>query len=507
MFGQMSDYVSDEYPESVREALMSLGVKAPDWRWLCDRIQELHSKYMLSIKMQSKEWCSDLAKVILEPQEPRGDSKYARDLKGIPLIPLAYGTWKCPPSEDNPIYFPASSGMVIPPGLPLSLVDEGACACPKRRKLFRLLGVKDCDVPNVVRQILDLHTKLGFSVYFNAIAQLKYLYKMRQYLQPGDMELVYFECSPGERPVRGSTVYADISIGGELKQLFSGFSDAHFLKSDYFAQLNPSERSELAEWLSDTANVALAPRLISSTFHGLHRDFEWLLSNRHDQILAILHQHWGLYEKCMTRTVKDTLANHEFVCKSGDRIALRKTYLPLPKLLEKTQEFGHAEYCNFLVLPSGDPNDWTFLCSLGVGRDEGLDFYLWILSQPGFKRHTDINRSKQLYLAIQSRAFSPTEELMVKEAFGYHVINLPNRNCRFLDSCVWQGPKGFSSKPALLPVYGHELDRLFRKILKVPNATSAEVLEYLEQLRHDETTTMTDVAEAYVFLQNHYADS
>ncbi|KUL87498.1 hypothetical protein ZTR_04598 [Talaromyces verruculosus] len=506
MFGQMSDYVSDDYPESVREALMSLGVKAPDWKWLCDRIQELHSKYMLSIKMQSKEWCSDLAKVILEPQEPRGDNKYARDLKRIPLIPLANGTWKCPPSEDNPIYFPASSGTVIPPGLPLSLVDEGACACPKRRKLFRLLGVKDCDVPNVVKQILDYHTRLSFSLHFHAIAQLKYLYKMRQHLRPGDMELVYFQCSHGNL-VRGSVVYADISVSGELKQLFSGFSDVHFLSSDYFAQLDPSERSELAEWLNDTAKVALAPRLISSTSHGLHRDFEWLLSNRHDQVLAILHQHWGFYKKCMTTTVKDTLANHEFVCKSGDRIALRKTYLPFPKLLEKTQEFGYAEYCNFLVLPSGDPNDWTFLCSLGVGQDEGLDLYLWILSQRGFQRHMDINRSKQLYLAIQSRAFSPTEELMVKKAFDNHIINLPDLNWRFLDSCVWQGPKGFSSKPALHPVYGHELDRLFRKILKVPNATSAEVLEYLEQLRHDETATMTDVAEAYVFLQNHYADS
>lgn len=114
-----------------------------------------------------------------------------------------------------------------------------------------------------------------------------------------------------------------------------------------------------------------------------------------------------------------------------------------------------------------------------------------------------------------------------RNAFGNHCINLPNRNCMFLAGCVWQGPKGFFSswpplrpvygsvwqrpkgfsKPALCPVYGHELDRLFRKILKVPNATSAQVLEYLEQLRHDETTTMTDVAEAYMFLQSHYADS
>jgi hypothetical protein len=94
-----------------------------------------------------------------------------------------------------------------------------------------------------------------------------------------------------------------------------------------------------------------------------------------------------------------------------------------------------------------------------------------------------------------------------RKAFGSSFVNLPNREYEWLDSCVWQGPKGFSSKPALRPGYGHELDRLFRQILKVPNATSAEVQEYLEQLRHDESTTMADVTEVYVFLQNHCADT
>lgn len=414
MFGQLRDYVSDDYPESVRWELMSLGITAPDWNWLCSKIQELHITQMLSTKMQSKEWCSDLARVILEPQEPRGDSKYARDLKGIPLIPMANGTWNCPPSADDPIYFPASSGTVIPPGLPLSLVDEEACTCPKRRKLFRLLGVKDCDVPNVVKQILDYHAKLTLAVPSHVIAQLEYLYKMRQHLRPGDMNKVYFACSAGEFLQRGFAVYADFTVGGELKQLFSGYSDAYFLNDDYFIQLGPSERAELAEWLNDVASVALAPRLISSTSHGLHKDFEWLLSNRREQVLGILQQHWCLYKKCITSIAKKTLADHEFVCKSGDQVALRTTYLPFPRLLEKAQEFGDAEKCSFLVLPDDDPSDWTFLSDFDVGQDEGLDFYLWILNQPGFNREMDINRSKRLYLAIQSCAFSPIEELMVK---------------------------------------------------------------------------------------------
>jgi hypothetical protein len=93
-----------------------------------------------------------------------------------------------------------------------------------------------------------------------------------------------------------------------------------------------------------------------------------------------------------------------------------------------------------------------------------------------------------------------------RKAFGNAFVNLPNYEYERLKSCVWHGPKGFSSKPVLHPVYGHELDRLFREILKVPNATSAEAQEYLEQLRDDKSTTMADVAEVYVFLQKYSAN-
>lgn len=418
MFGHMGDYVSQDYPDSVREALLYLGVTAPNWMWVCEKLQELHDEGFLQNRMQSKKWCSDLAKVILEPQVPRGDREYARDLRNIPLIPLADGTWRCPPSEDGPIYFPVSLGTNIPPGLPLSLVDEEACTCPKRRKLFRILGVKDCDIPNVIQRIFNYHARLSSALPGHLITQLKYLYKMREHVQPEDMKKIYFVCSATSKHLkRGSSTYADISVGGELQQLFSGHNEAHFLDSHYFAQYNSFERVIFAEWLRETTSVALAPRFIatcSNELGGLHQDFKWLLDNKNDQVLAILRQHWKLYQNIMTKTAKDTLAGHEFMCKSGVRAALRKTYIPLCTLVEKTQTFGNAEHCDFLNLPSGDPKEWEFLSSLGVGLDDELDFHLWILNQSGFMEHVDVEKSKRLYLAIQSRAFSPIEEGKVK---------------------------------------------------------------------------------------------
>jgi hypothetical protein len=92
-----------------------------------------------------------------------------------------------------------------------------------------------------------------------------------------------------------------------------------------------------------------------------------------------------------------------------------------------------------------------------------------------------------------------------RKAFNSSFINLPNDTFNSLENCVWYGPKGFTSKSALHPVYGRELHRLFQVILKVPNVTSIESREYLEQLRHDESTTIASVAEVYVYIQKQCA--
>lgn len=54
-------------------------------------------------------------------------------------------------------------------------------------------------------------------------------------------------------------------------------------------------------------------------------------------------------------------------------------------------------------------------------------------------------------------------------------------------------------------MYGHELDRLFGQILGIRNATAAEALECLKQLKIDSSTTMIDVTEVYIFIQEHCA--
>lgn len=90
-----------------------------------------------------------------------------------------------------------------------------------------------------------------------------------------------------------------------------------------------------------------------------------------------------------------------------------------------------------------------------------------------------------------------------RKAFGDAFVNLANDEHKLLSRCVWNGPQGIASKPALCPIYGHELSPLFRDVLEISNTTSAQARAHLEQLKDDESTTMADVAEVYVFLHKY----
>ncbi|KAH7130730.1 putative heterokaryon incompatibility protein [Dendryphion nanum] len=424
IFGHSRDYVSPHYPGSVRKSLLSLGVTAPNWSWLCNKLKVLYRKSLLQDKLEDAEWCSDLAKVILTPQESEGKIDYAEDLRKYPLIPLTDGTWRCAPTQDDPIYFPMSSGVTIPPGIRLSVVEEEACACPTRKKLFKRLGVRDCDVYTVIERILEYHITLKSANHVHLIAQLKYLYKKQLFLKYYDMKQIYLVGSNNRSWHRGVETYADMTSSGKLQHWFFGYDRANFLSDGYFENLNSDEKANFVEWLNLKAGVALAPRFIADESAALHDDFQWLLANKSDQILVILRQHWSLYNKAMTLKARRNVR--------------------------------------------------------------------------------DVPKSKQLYLAIQSQALSPAKIEKVRNAFGNDYINFPNGKHHHLKKCVWNGLKGFSSKPALRPVYGDELSSFFQKILQVPDATCAEALTSLKQLKDDKSTTIEDVCEVYVFIQEHY---
>lgn len=413
IFGTQDDYISLSYPPLVRKALDLLGVTGPDSDWIVHKLRGLHRDHCLHTGNRTMEWYSDLAKVLLKVGQAQPGTEYVNALRSIPLIPVEGSGWKTASTASDPIYFPESLGVNIPPGLALTRVPQAACECAHRKKLFRLLGVLDCDVKSIVERIIKHHIKFDSAGSSDIIEQVKYLYHAREYLKPGDMEKIWFAPENDHPLCLGKRVYPPVLASDQLRDLFSGYENVVFLHPGYLQGLDPPQGSHLIEWLEDSASVSKIPRLRSKSGQ-IHSDFLWLLENKRERILGVLRTNWSNYKPMMTDKIKQKLAQHPFPCVSGECAPLQNTFLPLPQLMQKCQEVCGTPSCSFLALPDDQPDNWTILSQFGVGTKEDLDFYLWILRQPQFKTGTSVERAKKLYYGVQSMAKTSSRQEKVR---------------------------------------------------------------------------------------------
>lgn len=92
-----------------------------------------------------------------------------------------------------------------------------------------------------------------------------------------------------------------------------------------------------------------------------------------------------------------------------------------------------------------------------------------------------------------------------RKTFCEEVIVLPNGDFVSANHCVFHAPPGFSSKPSLFQIYGHELSELFQVILSIPDASSTDVVDHLQQLHLDPYTTISAVAGVYNYLHERFS--
>lgn len=85
IFGTLREYISLDYPESVRAPLLSLGITTPNWAWVDRKLLELHEEDVLHVKDRTEAWYSDLAKVILHAGEQL-DSRSKKQALGTILL-------------------------------------------------------------------------------------------------------------------------------------------------------------------------------------------------------------------------------------------------------------------------------------------------------------------------------------------------------------------------------------------------------------------------------------
>ena len=432
LFGHSDDFVSKSYHKSVRHHLVQLGVKTPDVGWLKRQLRLLGDR--LHDSSHNDLWQEDLAEAVLDKS---GISDIVSVFDGIRIIPMQDGSWQCAPSPNaltDAIYFPTVDDVQVPSGIDIDVVSMEAVASPSRKRLFKLLGVKECEIEDIVEKIRCFHQDLkaqkkilGRLEVGTLKDHVRYLYDVRNMVDNWDslhleQDILFWsaEC----RIYKGDRLYlADLSElqtvdrGYQLKSLFKDYTRVRYLHQTYLDQFRGKERQGFRDWLSRVFGIESIPRLRDSETGSLHSDFRWLLQDRSDQALDILRLHWSEYKQIVdpkdieateaieeiNKEIKKTKVRCQASTFSETR-ELRTAFAPSNIIIEEITKITGSANCALLALPSGHVDSWKFLKHFGVGFDRSLKFYLWMLGQKDFKAQRSRKVAKSLYVEIQRYA-------------------------------------------------------------------------------------------------------
>lgn len=430
LFGRLQDFVSTSYPPTVRKHLARLGVKTPNAYWLSQQLSQLHEDGCLHDDFHDRFWHEDLAKAILNSMQNQMHdltvSEVRWALTEIPIIPMLDGSWRCPPMPNSDtVYFPTIHDISVPNDVEIPMVNPEATDSSSRKELFRILGVIDCKEQNVVNHIIRLHRKLNRNQPVSATSladHIRYLFEVWENIV-GDFDTnrlkrdIWFAVA-GSEIRRGDEVYVidslDLEIVPEkyrLRSVFANYPGAHYLDQSYANRIVEDEQQEFADWLMTIFGMENIPRLCLGK--KLHPDFKWLLQNRNDHVLGILETHWRFYDDVITKDAASKIGKLNVLCRSLENqeyeeyMKLESTFAPSDELVEECESITGNANCTFLVLPDTQKSDvskWNFLMKFGVGFNKSLNFYLWILSQKGFRDCQSEDVAKRLYSKIQSCA-------------------------------------------------------------------------------------------------------
>ncbi|XMA12910.1 hypothetical protein WAI453_005701 [Rhynchosporium graminicola] len=362
-------------------------------------------------------------------------------LPGLAIVPLSDGTWTN--AQGQFILFPASKDQfAVPGGLDLRFVDFNAAADPRRRNLFKLMGIGELEKAPVLQHVEDLHrfasVSRGHISSQALISQIEFLYA-EQYQNP-NCHRFWFTTESGKR-LHGSQPYQHSTRPHSATEYFANSKGKlQFLHKDYLA-FGGQGINAWCSWLEDKMQVATIPRLVElTTDRGfkLSEDFEFIMKNyKSSEVLVLLQAHWTEYSKFFdpdqerkwsqdpSMKVYDTSEYLRSVtklrqklgamlvqCEDGQSRRLDKTYLPCRELRVASHKLP------FLEVPDPDDHAWKSFEILGLSVKVDIHFYLRSLeelSQSKFDNAPEL--FAKLIDTIQYRCFDDVEVTAVKKFF------------------------------------------------------------------------------------------
>ncbi|KAJ4181260.1 hypothetical protein NW767_014168 [Fusarium falciforme] len=143
-------------PEN-EEYLLKLGVRVTSDRVFRNQlISPLQSRPRPFLEKKSNAWHASLARIICEMYRSSTEYRYS-PISDLPIIPLRGGEWVSPRWCGRKSYLSSSSGLAIPEGITMLMVDNKAAADPDRWKLYQLLGIPVLTKDRIKEAIVNTH--------------------------------------------------------------------------------------------------------------------------------------------------------------------------------------------------------------------------------------------------------------------------------------------------------------------------------------------------------------
>lgn len=288
-------YLSSRYLSQDVEYLKIMGVTEMTEATFYSELTSMLKSSTTEFRSKPKEWHSHLAGVLT-----RLSPEFSYRLPNLPIVPLSNFTWI--PAFGKFILFPASdNSFVLPGGLELLVVESIAAADPKRRKLFKVMGVGELEQAPIIQHVQELHRDGRVSrdhVTREAlISQIEFLYD-HQYAN-ATCQRFWFTAESGKR-FHGSQLYQHSTRPHSATQYLSKSNKFQFLHKDYLVAGGKSMKAWSA-WLEERMQVSTIPRLVELTTDGgfkFSEDFEYIIkTHKSSDVMLLLRAHWSEYCK------------------------------------------------------------------------------------------------------------------------------------------------------------------------------------------------------------------
>jgi len=256
-------YLSLRYPPWAVEATSSIGVTELSPQEFLQDLSALIASDEDAFYARSADWHSHLAMALFKLV---ADTGLMAIIMEMPIIPLHSGRWIS--AQGQSIFFSrAGSSLDIPSGIDV-LVDAKAESDPPRRKLFATLGVKDWEVSEICRLVLQVHTSQSFEPISLTTAQLvshaKFLWKA-SWQPPKDANL-WFATTQDKRCLgKDLYIFGSAATGSAAARVFARMQDEFpVIHSDYLeTNSSDSPDGDWHDWLVLHLKLARVPRLVT----------------------------------------------------------------------------------------------------------------------------------------------------------------------------------------------------------------------------------------------------